>query len=63
MPMEYIVSSLCIVATTRIDDEATQEERVEQLVQLEEDHFIVGFHQYIEKDQHKAWHDRHIKNK
>ena len=30
---------------------------------LEEDHFVAGFHQCIEKDRQKAWHDCHIKNK
>ena len=44
MPMEYIVSSLHIAATTRMDDEAALEEHVEHLVQLEEDRFIAGFH-------------------
>ena len=34
-----------------------------QLVQMEEDQFIVGFHQQVEKDRQKEWHDRHIKEK
>ena len=63
MPMEYIVPSLRIAATTGMDDEAALEEHVVQLIQLEEDNFIAGFHQRIEKDRQKAWHDRHIKNK
>ena len=63
MPMEYIVSSLRITAAMRMDDEAPLEEGLDQLLQLEEDFFIVGFHQRVEKDQQKAWHDRHIKNK
>ena len=63
MPMEYIIPSLWIVATTFMDDEATLEEQAVQLIQLEEDCFIAGFHQRVEKDRQKAWHDRHIKNK
>ena len=31
--------------------------------QLEEDRFIVGFHQQVAKDRQKAWHDRNIKKK
>ena len=63
IPMEYIVPSLCIAAAMGMDDKATLEERVVQLIQLEEDRFIAGFHQRIEKDQQKAWHDCYIKNK
>ena len=33
------------------------------LVELEEDRFIVGFHQQVQKEREKAWHDRHIKSK
>jgi hypothetical protein len=33
------------------------------LVQLEEDQFLEGFHQYVQKAREKAWHDRHIKTK
>ena len=61
--MEYIVPSLCISAATGMDDATTLDERAAQLIQLEEDHFIVGFHQQVAKDQQKAWHDRHIKHK
>ena len=50
MPMEYIVPSLCIAASTCIDDESTLEERQTQLVHLEEDRFVAGFHRRVEKD-------------
>ena len=63
MPLEYIVQSLRIAATMGMDDEVVLDERMEQLMQLEEDQFIVGFHQHIEKDRQKAWHDHHIKKK
>ena len=63
MPMEYIVPSLCIAVVMGLDNEVALEERVEQLVHLEEDQFIEGLHQCIEKDQQKTWNDRHIKNK
>ena len=43
MPMEYIVPSLRIARATDMADEATLEDRETQLVQLEEDCFIVGF--------------------
>ena len=63
MPMEYIVPSLCIAEETAMGDEEALEEREMQLLQLEEDYFITGFQQHVEKDLQKAWHDRHIKNK
>ena len=63
MPMEYIGPSLWIVATAGMDDEAALEEHLVQLVQLEEDRFVAGFHQRVEKDRQKSWHDRYIKNK
>ena len=63
IPMEYIIPSLCIFAVTGRDDVDALEERIIQLIQLEEDHFIAGFHQQVEKDRQKAWHDRHIKKK
>ena len=50
MPMEYIVPSLRIEAMTGMDDETTLEEHLEQVAQLEEDRFVVGFHQRVEKD-------------
>lgn len=33
------------------------------MVELEEDRFVVGFHQQVHKNREKAWHDRHIKSK
>ena len=55
--MEYIVPSLCIASTIGMDDEGALEEFLAQLVQLEEDWLVIGFHQCIEKDRQKAWHD------
>jgi hypothetical protein len=33
------------------------------LVELEEDRFIVGFHQQVQKEREKVYHDKHIKKK
>ena len=44
MPMEYIITILRIARTTSISDEGEVEERLTQLLQLEEDMFITGFH-------------------
>ena len=61
--MEYIIPSLRIAKATDMDDVEALEEHITQLIQLEEDHFIAGFHQQVVKDRQKVWHDRHIKNK
>ena len=64
IPMEYIVPSLrTISVVTGMDDTKALEERIAQLIHIEEDCFIVGFHQQVAKDIQKAWHDRHIKKK
>lgn len=45
MPMEYIVPSLWIIALIDMVDHDTMEDCLAQLVEIEEDHFLVGFHQ------------------
>jgi hypothetical protein len=61
VPMEYLVPSLRIVAFTDMDDTGYVQERLAQLIELEEDIFITGFHQQVQKEREKAYHDRHIK--
>ena len=61
--MEYFVPSLSIVAITKLKYVGAVEERMSHLIQLEEDHFVAGYHQNLEKERHKVWHDRQIKNK
>eukprot|EP00253_Pinus_taeda_P006002 PITA_06002 len=61
MPMEYIVPSLHITNLTDMADHEALEEWLVQLMELEEDRFLAGFHQQVQKECKKAWHDRHIK--
>jgi transposase InsO family protein len=49
VPMEYLVPSLRIVSFTSMDDMGTFQDRVAQLMELEEERFIVGFHQQVKK--------------
>ena len=58
--MEYIVPSLQIPTIMEMTDTGIVEERLAQLLQMEEDHFIAGFHQNVEKQRQKSWHDHHI---
>ena len=61
MPTEYIAPSLCITTLTGMVDREALEEWLVQLMELEEDRFLVGFHQQVQKEHEKAWHDCHIK--
>ena len=63
MPIEYIVSILQIVALIEMKDIDIVEERLAQLIQMEEECFIVGFHQNMEKQRQKVWNDCHIRTK
>ena len=44
MPMKYIVPSMRIVMTIEMTDFGVVEEILLQLVQLEEDAFVTGYH-------------------
>eukprot|EP00253_Pinus_taeda_P034622 PITA_34622 len=61
MPMEYIIPSLRIAVLTGMTDRKALEERLTQLEELKEEWFLAGFHQQVQKQHEKAWHDRHIK--
>lgn len=61
MPMDYIMPSLRIVAFIGMADHGALEEWLAQLIELEEDRFLAGFHQQVQKECEKAWHDWHIK--
>ena len=43
---------------TNVDD---VEEILLQLIHLEEERFVAGFHQNVEKQRKKVWNDKHIK--
>jgi hypothetical protein len=58
VPLNYLSPSLHISKITNMT-----EERLDQLMELEEDKILAGFHQEVQKAKEKAWHDRHIKKK
>jgi hypothetical protein len=47
VPMEYLVPSLRIASFTNMDETDIVQERLAKLVELEEDRFILGFHQQV----------------
>ena len=61
--MEYIILSIRTASTIGMKAKGVAEEILVQLSQLEEDQFIACFHQQVEKDRQKAWHDHHVKEK
>ena len=63
MPMEYIVPSVRISAFIETDDPDKMKERLAKILEPEEDRFIAGFQQQVQKAREKSWHDRHIKKK
>jgi transposase InsO family protein len=63
VPLEYLIPSLCIATITNMTERGASQEILAQLMELEEDMIVVGFHQEVQKEKDKAWHDRHIKKK
>ena len=47
--MEYILPSIRIAQITEMVDANTMNDRLAQLLALEEDRFIAGFHQKVQK--------------
>lgn len=54
MPMEYIIPTLRIGALIGMTDCDALEERLTQLEELEEEQFLAGFHQQVQKQREKA---------
>lgn len=60
---EFIVSNLFISHTNRISEDESPPDWVNELLQMDESLFLAYFHQTVEKEHQKAWHDHHIKKK
>lgn len=54
MPMEYIVPSIHIETFTGMVDCEALEEWLAPLIELEEERFLAGFHQQVQKERTKA---------
>ena len=63
VPLEFLVASLCVATITNMTERGTVQERLSQLMIMEEDRILPGFHQEVQKVREKSWHDRHIKRK
>jgi hypothetical protein len=63
VPLELLVPSLHIAKITQMTERGAVQERLNQLMTMEEDRILVGFHQQVQKARDKSWHDRHIMKK
>jgi hypothetical protein len=63
MPLEFLIPSLRIAAITQMTERGAVQERLNQLLSMEEDRILAGFHQQVQKARDKSWHDHHIKRK
>jgi hypothetical protein len=63
VPSDILVASLCVATITNVIEKGALQERLSQLMIMEEDRILAGFHQEVQKERDKSWHDRHIKNK
>jgi hypothetical protein len=63
VPLEFLVPSLRVATITNMTERGAIQERISQLMDMEEDIFLARFHQEVQKARDKAWHDRHIKRK
>jgi hypothetical protein len=63
VPLEFLVPILCVATITQMTERDAIQEIMNQLLAMEEDRILTGFHQQVHKAKGKAWQDRHIKKK
>jgi len=63
VPVTFIVPSIFISHTTKMKNNTSLKERLEELMELDESIFLTKFHQSAKQWRKKAWHDRHINKK
>jgi hypothetical protein len=62
VPLEFLVPSLRVTTITNTTKRGVLQERPSQLMEIEEDRILVGFHQEVQKARDKAWHDKPIQS-
>jgi transposase InsO family protein len=63
VPLEFLVPSLRVAAIMNMTERVAVQDRMNQLMIMEEDRILAWFHQEVQKERDKSWHDRHIKRK
>lgn len=59
--VEFIVPNLFIAQTTKMFDNVSIPECLQELWELGQQCFLADFHQSLEKERKNAWHDKYIK--
>jgi hypothetical protein len=57
VPAEFITPSLYIAQATCMIDKESVAQRLAKLQELEETRFLADFHQSVEKERQKSWHN------
>jgi hypothetical protein len=57
VPLECLVPSLRIEAITQMTGRGVLHKIMNQLLSMEEDQILAGFHQQVQKARNKSWHD------
>ena len=60
---KFITPSLYIAQIKNVSEEELVAQRLMELQEPEETRFLADFHQSVEKERHKSWHDIHINTK
>jgi hypothetical protein len=63
MPLEFLVPSMHVATIANMTERGAVQERLSQLMAMEEDRILARFHQEVQKARDKALHDRNIKRK
>jgi hypothetical protein len=63
VPLEFLVPSLRVAVITNMTEQGTVQDKLNQMMIMEEDMILAGYHQQVQKARDKGWHDRHIKRK
>jgi len=63
VPLEFLVPSLHVVIITNMTERGVVKDRLNQLMYMEEDKILEGFHQEVQKERDKSWNDQHIKRR
>ena len=61
VPLEFLVPSLRVETITNMTEQGEVQEMLSQMMEMEEDRILAIFHQEVQKERDKAWHERHIK--
>ena len=60
VPLEFLVPSLHVAKSTNMTERGIVKERLSQLMEMEEDRILEGFHREVHKERDKSRLDRNI---